>query len=98
VVWDQRPCIEAGSSLLQSRFQAFNEIVTILVVIEYIALARFREKGMKGTMLQCCFVSSSGSLCIVLVAADSSGSLLVLWIARLMAERPTINRLASSLP
>ena len=44
MVWDQRPCIEAGSSLLQSRFQAFNEIVTILVVIEYIALARFREQ------------------------------------------------------
>jgi len=28
----QRPCIAAGSILLQNRFQAFNEIVTILVV------------------------------------------------------------------
>lgn len=37
MVWDQRPCIEAGSSLLQNRFQAINEIVTILVVIVDIA-------------------------------------------------------------
>ena len=36
--------IPAGSSLLQNRFQSFNEIVTILVVIEHVALARFREQ------------------------------------------------------
>jgi hypothetical protein len=34
VIGDQRPGIAAGSSLLQNRFQAFNEIVTILVAIE----------------------------------------------------------------
>ena len=34
----------SSPSLLQNRLQAFNEIVTILVVIEYIALARFREQ------------------------------------------------------
>jgi hypothetical protein len=36
--------IPAGSNLLQNRFKAFNEIVTILLVIEDIALARFREQ------------------------------------------------------
>ena len=33
VVGDQRPCIAVGSSLLQNRFQAINEIVTILVAV-----------------------------------------------------------------
>ena len=37
VVRDQRPRIAAGSRLLQNHLQAFNEIVTILVVIEDIA-------------------------------------------------------------
>ena len=38
-------------------------------------------------MFQCRFVSSSGSICIVLVAENSSGSRLTLTVARLMAER-----------
>ena len=40
------------------------------------------------------FSSSSGSLCIVLVAAGSSGSRLTLRVVRLMAERSTLNRRA----
>jgi hypothetical protein len=37
VVGDQRPRIASGSCLLQNRFQALNEIISIMVVIEDIA-------------------------------------------------------------